>query len=377
MIIKTITAESVAAALKRVRSELGPQAVVLKTRQLEGRGMNERVEITACLDNPSVAQTSAALADAKPVVRATFNRLSGTSSKPTPTVSRTTDVKPTAAKTDRISELERKLDRLLQLNDRQTAHIGAGSTYGIRERLLDADVPGTVVDELLSGVSDSKAEESAVLADVRKQLTRKLSGLMLPTIQFKAGDRVAFIGGAGSGKTSCMGKLAARLSYQDRLKTTLISLDDAKVGAYEEIESYADLLGSLVINSHNGKYNFDNTAVTLIDTPAMPLAESRVQALSSALKTIEPTLCFATFSALTRTVDASTMAERLLAYKPTHLVMTMLDLTERWGSVFALTEKTGLKVVYATNSAGGIGTLNAPDPALFVRTFLKAEVCIE
>ncbi|MCH9030725.1 MAG: hypothetical protein IIB00_00490 [candidate division Zixibacteria bacterium] len=57
MIIKSFLADSIADALKMIRSDLGGKAVVLKTRALSAHesGQGRRmVEITACLDNPTV-----------------------------------------------------------------------------------------------------------------------------------------------------------------------------------------------------------------------------------------------------------------------------------------------------------------------------------
>ena len=57
MVIKSFVGSSVAEALKMIRSELGPKAVVLKTRALRDResGSGRRmVEITACLERPTI-----------------------------------------------------------------------------------------------------------------------------------------------------------------------------------------------------------------------------------------------------------------------------------------------------------------------------------
>ena len=62
MVIKSYVAPSVAGALKMIRAELGSKAVVLKTRGLSAResGVGRRmVEITACLEKPSVGALSA------------------------------------------------------------------------------------------------------------------------------------------------------------------------------------------------------------------------------------------------------------------------------------------------------------------------------
>ncbi len=59
MRIKSYTAESVADALKRIRTELGGEAFVLKTRKLVNPLGMERVEITACCDDPEAVKPNA------------------------------------------------------------------------------------------------------------------------------------------------------------------------------------------------------------------------------------------------------------------------------------------------------------------------------
>ncbi|RKX20827.1 MAG: hypothetical protein DRP35_05405, partial [Candidatus Zixiibacteriota bacterium] len=64
MIIKSFKAETSASALKMVRSEMGGDAIILKTRELIGELGNNRIEITACLENPTVGQSNAIFPDA-------------------------------------------------------------------------------------------------------------------------------------------------------------------------------------------------------------------------------------------------------------------------------------------------------------------------
>ena len=110
MIIKSFTADSVAAALKEVRAELGGEAVVLKTRQLVNPGDSNRIEITACLDKPTAAQASVALPDGELPSRA--DKAGGPASKVT---SRAVRAKPAPGYVDsmeleKLSQIERKLD---------------------------------------------------------------------------------------------------------------------------------------------------------------------------------------------------------------------------------------------------------------------------
>ncbi len=375
MIIKTITAESVASALKKVRSELGPQAVVLKTRQLENRLGAERIEITACIDKPLEAEVQKVSPETRTVTRATFNRVSNIvpAAKPAQSTPRTNVESKSTVAVDRIEQLERKLDQLLaQSAGAKVSADNADNTTSIRQKLSDADVPASVVEKLL-GSLNAESDESSV----RTALMERLADMMIPSLTFKPGDRVVFVGMAGSGKTSAMGKLAARLVFQEHLKTTLVTIDNVKVGAIEEIESYGDILGAPVLELSAQKKSFDPKSVTLIDTPALPTSADRLESVRATIESLKPTHSLLVFSSLTRSSDMADLMERVKAFAPTNLIMTMLDVTDRWGALMAAHESSNLQLAFVTNSPAGIGTLNAPDPALFVRTLLNAEVCLE
>ncbi len=60
MIVKSFISDTVAGALKRARTELGGDAVILKTRRLEGvspASAGGKVEVTACVDRPTATKT--------------------------------------------------------------------------------------------------------------------------------------------------------------------------------------------------------------------------------------------------------------------------------------------------------------------------------
>ncbi len=62
MIVKSFIADTVAGALKQARNELGGDAVILKTRKLDGvhpSAGGGRVEVTACVDKAAAAPTPA------------------------------------------------------------------------------------------------------------------------------------------------------------------------------------------------------------------------------------------------------------------------------------------------------------------------------
>jgi flagellar biosynthesis protein FlhF len=369
MIIQTYAAESAAAALKMVRTELGPDAVVLKTRELPlGRGP-ERIEITACADKVKATETprpaTPASTTPRQVVRASFPQ----AETPRPTIPQTI-TRPTpkelpapTVSLERIDRLEQKVDRILSLLANSSAVM---PHQEIRAKLTDRDLPETFVNELVTSANSSSSS-------IRTTLTDALTSIMLPGLTIQPGESVAVIGYAGAGKTSALGKLAAKLVFQEKQSIRLVTLDSIKIGAYEELSSYAEILGSQAIDFATAQTTLDDKSVTLIDTPAFPKQAGQLVALREQLDALNPTYRFAVISALTRTTDVVLIMQQLAQFAPTHLVFTMLDLTERWGSAIAASRTSHLPICFLTAAPAGIGTVNAPDPAAFTKMFLTEE----
>ncbi len=198
-------------------------------------------------------------------------------------------------------------------------------------------------------------------------------------MSFQSGDRVIFFGPAGSGKSSVMGKLAASLTARHRQKVKLLSLDDCKLAAFDEICSYADILGLEVVPppSADGKPEADNDAVTLIDTPAMPIQREKIQTLKQRIEEIEPVYRFAVFSCLTRSRDVFQISKTLKELNPTHLILTMQDLASCHGTVITAAKATGLKIAFLSDAPGGMGELKIPDPHQLADRLMNVEVSRE
>jgi flagellar biosynthesis GTPase FlhF len=169
MIIKTFTADSMAAALKLVRSELGKDSVVLKTREIPVGPGNGRVEITACTERPLPAPappTKTLAASARTSVKPftpppVANRLQSSNVVATPD--------PIAF---RLEQIEAALNRLAAAPESGPR---GSKLEPLRTVLRNADVPSRIIDELL-GLADT--------AQVRARLTDRFSNLIAPSISF-------------------------------------------------------------------------------------------------------------------------------------------------------------------------------------------------
>ena len=54
---------------------------------------------------------------------------------------------------------------------------------------------------------------------------------------------MVFVGPTGVGKTTTIAKLAARLALKHRKKVVLLTLDGYRIGAVEQLKTYAGLMG--------------------------------------------------------------------------------------------------------------------------------------
>ncbi|MCK4302509.1 MAG: hypothetical protein KAW91_07030, partial [candidate division Zixibacteria bacterium] len=148
---------------------------------------------------------------------------------------------------------------------------------------------------------------------------------------------------------------------------------------YDELCGYAEVLGATVAESvdSGGKVEPVSDAIQLIDTPGLAADEEGRRELAGRLDQSDPGYRFAVFSSLMRSSDALAMATLMEPLAPTHIAMTMLDLTDRIGSALAVAGATGWKIALVSDSPGGIGDLKTPDPDRVARTLLRMEVGLE
>lgn len=356
MIIKSFTAASSAAALKKVREEMGGDAIVLKTVQNPQAESEARFEVTACLENPSAGHMSIALA--QPDER---NRLLGRAGRLNPVEE--TGGEGTHEVTNRLASLEDRIEQLLQSNQATGSSAESPTIAGqFVDRLRDCDLPFETVQGLVEGLAADSPQTAG--QEVLQRLVSHLASAMQPSLELAAGDRVVLIGPAGCGKSSLLGKLATRLVALEKRKVALKSLDSTKLAAFDEIAGYAEALGARLDDPRvaDESAEVSDQEITLIDTSALPADEHRRSALAAQVKALAPTHVIGVFSVLTRTSDALKLAAQMVPFDLTGLAVTMLDQTHRYGSVPAIAEATGVKIGLMSDRPLGAQEIMTPDP---------------
>ena len=370
MIIKSFTAESAATALRKVREGLGGDAIVLKTTRVPGPGTSTLVEITACLEKPSVGQASTALSSGttdrvQSPIPESFN--SDVPSTPTSSFEREINLPD-----DRLTKLEAKLDQLIgRPAISEKTHLPNPHLQSIADLLEVADMPKDFINELLSNEALTTIGEENMLQAVRQMMVNRFAAMMEPSLTLTKNDRVIFIGPPGVGKSSVMGKLATQLVVKEKKKVTLAGVEFQKVGAHDELTGYADLLNIPVID--NLLDTKKSKTIQLIDCPSLPYEKEAAARLICAIEKAQTTYRIVVLSSLMHLDDVALATEHLNKLNPTHVVITMCDLTQRRGNIIAATKACNAKLLFLSDSVGGMGTLKTPDPDLLARQILKME----
>ncbi len=243
MKIKTYNAPDMRQALRLVRDDQGPDAIILSSRQLP-----EGVEVTVAMDPEAVIAAEAELIPATVTAAAASTAGSGEFAellaKAAAAVSPPPALQPTAADT-RIGEELRSMRHLLEWQLSQLAWNDltrrAPALAELLKELTEMGVSSTLATTLLrelpAGLSPEDAQRRA-LAHLARHLSVTGDDLL------DQGGRVAFVGPTGVGKTTGIAKLAARWVMRHGTRDiALISMDDQRFGAHEQLRVLGRLLG--------------------------------------------------------------------------------------------------------------------------------------
>ena len=109
----------------------------------------------------------------------------------------------------------------------------------------------------------------------------------------------------------------------------------------------------------------------------MPSDPDAREAFVNSARAARASHCFVVVSALTRSTDMCAFAEQLKAVGPTHIIGTMLDLTDRYGSLVTAARVLNARIALVSDRKGAAGRVKAPDPAALAAAITGTEVVCE
>jgi flagellar biosynthesis protein FlhF len=391
MKIKSYFARTVEGAMATARQELGPDAMLVNSRKtsLETRHLGEYEVVFA-----TVAPGAEAVAAA-----ATLPVESNSSS------AQASSAQPFAAQpfgerlATEVADLKKELESMRRAITRSA--FAPAQWVGVAPDLSDAyamltasevapDIAREIVQSAGSRLSGPRlsprpgsplpinpaAFQQALLEELQSRFQ------VAPTLGTGPGQPriVALVGPPGCGKTTTLVKLAVNYGLAARRPVLLLSMDTQRVGAAEQLRSYAAILGvafqvlettnalAQAIEENRGK------ELIFIDTPGFALGDLQDStSLAHFLSTRPDIDTHLVLSASMKSADLTRMVDAFEILRPQHLLFTKLDETGSFGPIFSEAARTRKPLSFFTTGQRIPEDLEAATQARLVELIMTGQ----
>ena len=302
MHVKRFEAADMAEALRLVKHELGPNAVILSTRQIKKGGGafgifgRSFVEVTAAVDRAAVDMPRPAPQPRPPAatsVRATTSDVADMTHVLDPLqrdVEVMKDLLQQLALKERLAPpvnlhglereftvVKRMVEQLVRQQQDSAMPLFAATLMPCYQRLLASGMDETLARHLVEKAQNSlEPDRLSEVASVQEHVARLVlkSTPASSPLQAQAGEPIvaAFVGPTGVGKTTTIAKLAAHYALGDKRKVALVTLDTYRVAAVEQLRIFAKIIGlpvDIVLTADELKHvlaRHRDKEIVLIDT---------------------------------------------------------------------------------------------------------------
>ncbi|HEX7634119.1 MAG TPA: flagellar biosynthesis protein FlhF [Noviherbaspirillum sp.] len=373
MNVKKFLANTSREAWRLVRESLGPDAVILSNRTVDGK-----VEILA-LPMEDVSSLAEPSADKKALADAARAAVSAAAQEQVPAapgssqVAPAPSVEPAAKETFAIelaeamseirTEVMGEIRSMRGMLEEQLAEIAWGdkgkhapARKMVLREMLTAGFSASLSRLLAEKLPESEKPENA-MNWIRLILGRNLLTLENEQEVLDKGGVFALVGPTGVGKTTTTAKLAARCVMRHGAgQLALITTDGYRIGAYEQLRIYGKILGVMV---HSVKDETDlrialdelkTKHTVLIDTVGVgqrdKMVAEQVAMLQGAGSEVKRLLC------LSAVATGETLSEVVRSYVGQGLagcILTKLDEAATIGNVLDVVIRQKLRLFYVAN----------------------------
>ncbi|MGV8983653.1 flagellar biosynthesis protein FlhF [Clostridium sp.] len=408
MIIKRYVVSSMNEAMTRIRYELGSEAVIISQRKIRKPGIkglfsNKIIEVTAAVENEinpqddtikesiealtKVVQQQDAIkpypSEPQKQNKAVYNnQASQEQNNVVHSQQKSTgsdnNFNNNNYPVDLISEMKEMKIMLNELSNHNKSGNNSNSDNNSKskiEKLLeDNDVDSENIHNIMTKIKNLSLGNNQVRAPEDKDndsneigaaeyeklkiVLKEMINVAKPNLQ----GRIVLVGPTGVGKTTTIAKLAGRLALSERKSVGLITVDTYRIGAVEQLKTYADIMNipfKVVYNMKDMDEAIESMSqceVVLIDTTGrssknkMQISELRTFVEKADTKNINLVL-----SSTTKNKDIKSIIEGYQILHYNSIIVTKLDETSTYGSILNILETTQIPLSFVTTGQ------NVPD----------------
>ena len=365
MLVKRYHANDMQQAMDTVVKELGSDAVILNSRKVRKKGFKN-------LFRKPVLEVMVAYDPAQVPAVKKLSSIHGsyTSEKINKEKEKSADI----VSNEQLERLDKRIDSIdAMLGDfiDKFSFVKRDITYDYPEDLqglLQSMIENQVREELAHSLTKEtelmmRKQPDTSAAEVLEHLILEQLGRPTPILHKKFTQKVILVMGAtGVGKTTTIVKLAADFSVKQKKKTGIINTDTFRIGAQEQLQTYADIMGiplQVVYRTDELEAALENMSdrdIIFVDTAGKrPGDEQHKEDILDIVRIMKPEdilLCLAAttgFAAIKEMIDTYGFVDEY------RLLITKLDETKFRGPILNISWYTQKPIAYVTTGQ------NVPD----------------
>ena len=380
--------------MKLVRSELGNDAIILNSRVIQTGGFlglfkKRGIEVVAALDSPTTQTVNSINKE---------NQYQDNESTPL--------IKETIIEQKSISDrdqkvfigLQEELDELKTLikstNFNHHNHVNHEKPDGIslpstilkvKQMLVKQELSHLVIDDLINRLMEEWYKQGRnlsyeeVVQFAKKLLIEQINGIPFGGITFNK-RYINVVGPTGVGKTTTLAKIASLCILTYKKKIAFITTDTYRIGAIEQLKTYANILNVPVEVCYNSEdfqlatQKYASYDLVFIDTAGRNFRNAKyVEDLKNMIDFNQDIETYLVLSLTSKQIDIEEIIEQFSEIHIDKFIFTKADETATYGSMYNIIHRENKGVAYITNGQDVPDDLVMVTPEKIVDLIVGAE----
>lgn len=357
MIIKKYIVNNMNEAMNRIRYELGKDAVIISQRKIKKPGFRgifspKVMEVTAAIDNnkASIETDMQSSIDAIKKAMETKVPIKDKEENSFENLLKSRE----SSNNDLFKEMQEMKEMILKINNSSNENISHKSEIelNLEKNDLNEELIKTIIAR--ANVIEENLSED-------EKIKRAIEG-MISLADIKMEGVIVLAGPTGVGKTTTIAKMAGRLALIERKRVGLITIDTYRIGAIEQLNTYADIMNIpfksvfSVKEMESALESMKDCDVILIDTTGRSSKNvMQIAELNSFIQKISTNNIHLVISATTKDKDISSIVQGYNTLNFNSVIITKLDETTTYGSILNILQCAGKPLSFVTTGQ------NVPD----------------
>jgi len=410
MRIKRFVGRTLKDATEQMRKDLGPEAVVLNSRNIPRQGQlsflaRDMFEVTAAVDdvtpprrNPYARRPAAAPAegDEGEVREAAEDPVESLRKVAERFQQRAAGDGERKAKhgAEEFAQLKLELSEMRGTLSTVVEHLKYDRMPALPEHLralymtlVNQDVEARLAADLIQSVYATAAAEEKPLGAkaAERAVLEAMAGLVPPAPQTKTRRRrthvSALVGPTGVGKTTTVAKLAAINKLIHHRSVGLVSADTYRIGAIEQLRTFAAIADIPMEVAYKPAElaaaikKFRDRDIVFIDTVGRSQRSPKeLTELARFMDAADPDDIHLVLSAATSTKNALDIIEKFRVLKPNRLLFSKLDEAVTLGGLLSVASRDKLPVSFVTTGQTVPDDIVRVDPSRFAHMVYSGDI---